>query len=543
MDRDKDEELLRGRVCGTDFDDPHPGPRPGRTCRSLNLRTRRDIDTRKNDRVTNTRWINVDPPANLAAAAMRRLVSDAGLEARQTNGVWRISVQENYRRTASPMLRSEQARVADPASFTQLTDLPDLPNESPSVIRAALDRVREEESPAALAAQFQLEFMLTPGRQLADTLRRFLTERASLLEGPASQLHIVLSDPSLLRRAQFPRILTSLAHKRDGLPALSGELGRLFPAAHALTDDVSFGALAFVLPALSACAPRVLGVPAARLQACGVWLFGRPLTDTAWPSSRLTDTLRPSQQSAGAPHGRTAALGTDQTAPFLRWWTQQCAAVLRTATDPTYFDDGHGTYVPSRHLAFLASLGRLYRDTAEAVRSSDPSSGLRAAYDALDCLEGMSWKTFDEAAHPGKAQKVVETLRQHLPGEVSAVALPLCERAARALKAVRDGFITDGRYYASGGLTGMPGKHPAHSMTWDKAVQRYVRLNRNSAHSYRKIEEDPFERALLFSHEGTMPGDLAYLPFLHLMDILASPQKIGMKLGRRAAKRATPTPP
>ncbi|MEF3117664.1 hypothetical protein [Streptomyces chrestomyceticus] len=30
MDRDRDEELLCGRVYGTDFDDPHPGPRPGR---------------------------------------------------------------------------------------------------------------------------------------------------------------------------------------------------------------------------------------------------------------------------------------------------------------------------------------------------------------------------------------------------------------------------------------------------------------------------------------------------------------------------------
>ncbi|MEU2793964.1 hypothetical protein [Streptomyces sp. NPDC007100] len=35
MDRDRDEELLRGRVYGTDFDDPHPGPRPGRTYAEL----------------------------------------------------------------------------------------------------------------------------------------------------------------------------------------------------------------------------------------------------------------------------------------------------------------------------------------------------------------------------------------------------------------------------------------------------------------------------------------------------------------------------
>ncbi|MEU7592600.1 hypothetical protein AB0B79_06115 [Streptomyces sp. NPDC039022] len=35
MDWDRDEELLRGRVYGTDFDDPHPGPRPGRTYAEL----------------------------------------------------------------------------------------------------------------------------------------------------------------------------------------------------------------------------------------------------------------------------------------------------------------------------------------------------------------------------------------------------------------------------------------------------------------------------------------------------------------------------
>ncbi|KOU08579.1 hypothetical protein ADK86_03790 [Streptomyces sp. NRRL F-5755] len=34
-DRNRDEELLRGRVYGTDFDDPHPGPRPGRTYAEL----------------------------------------------------------------------------------------------------------------------------------------------------------------------------------------------------------------------------------------------------------------------------------------------------------------------------------------------------------------------------------------------------------------------------------------------------------------------------------------------------------------------------
>lgn len=32
---DRDEELLRGRVYGTDHDDPHPGPRPGHSYAEL----------------------------------------------------------------------------------------------------------------------------------------------------------------------------------------------------------------------------------------------------------------------------------------------------------------------------------------------------------------------------------------------------------------------------------------------------------------------------------------------------------------------------
>ncbi|GHA92660.1 hypothetical protein GCM10010305_40470 [Streptomyces termitum] len=35
MGGDRDEELLRGRVYGQDHDDPHPGPRPGRTYAEL----------------------------------------------------------------------------------------------------------------------------------------------------------------------------------------------------------------------------------------------------------------------------------------------------------------------------------------------------------------------------------------------------------------------------------------------------------------------------------------------------------------------------
>ncbi|MGW0423286.1 hypothetical protein [Streptomyces sp. NPDC003015] len=480
--------------------------------------------------MTTSRWIKL-AASQLQPAMLRTLANDAGLEVRRTSdGSWRVCVQEDYRRSQSPLLRSERARAADPASFARLTELFDTPIEVSSLAQAGHAKVRQQQTPAALAAQFQLEFMFTPGSQLADVMRTFLNERATLLEGPASEIHVVLSDPALPRRTNFPRILTSLAFQKEGLPAVGGEVGRLFPAAQGLTQDVSIGALTFVLPALSATAPKVLGVAAARLLACGVWLFGQPLHDADWPSNRLTDALLPTARFDN-PRGRATVTSVDSTAPYLGWWVQRSGELLRIATDPASFEDAQGFYAPTRHLAFVASLGRLYRDAAEAMRSNSPSISLRAAYDALDCLEGMRWKAFDNATNPTKVNKVLERLRGALPPPVADVALPLCERAARALEEIREGFITRNRHYSPGGLVDMPGK--SGPLSWDKAVQMYVRLDRNSAHSFGKIEEDPLDRALLFAHEGVIPGDLCYLPFLHLMDLLADCERLQLQLSKR----------
>jgi len=342
----------------------------------------------------------------------------------------------------------------------------------------------------------------------------------------------VLSDSALPRRANFPRILTSLAFQKAELPAIGGEVGKLFPVAQGLTQDVSIGALTFVLPALSAASPKVLGVAAARLLACGVWLFGQALNDADWPSNRLTDALLPTARFDN-PKGRATIPSVDTTGPYLSWWVQRSAELLRVATDPAGFADDRSFYAPTRHLAFIASLGRLYRDTAEAMRSNSHSVALRAAYDALDCLEGMRWNAFDNATNPVKVRKVLERMYETLPSPVAEVALPLCERAARALEEVRDGFITRSRHYSTDGLVDMPGKGGPQNLSWDKAVQMYIRLDRNSAHSFGKIEEDPFDRSLLFTHEGVIPGDLCYLPFLHLMDMLVNSERLGVQLSKR----------
>ncbi|MCX5097126.1 hypothetical protein OOK36_52315 [Streptomyces sp. NBC_00365] len=64
--------------------------------------------------------------------------------------------------------------------------------------------------------------------------------------------------------------------------------------------------------------------------------------------------------------------------------------------------------------------------------------------------------------------------------------------------------------------------------TWDQATSLYLRRDRNSAHSFLNMEK--WEKALLLSHNGTLPRGIAELAFLYLLDLVAHPDQIAAKL-------------
>ncbi|MFI8438319.1 hypothetical protein ACIGJO_32190 [Streptomyces sp. NPDC079020] len=64
--------------------------------------------------------------------------------------------------------------------------------------------------------------------------------------------------------------------------------------------------------------------------------------------------------------------------------------------------------------------------------------------------------------------------------------------------------------------------------TWDTATSLYLRRDRNSAHSF--LNMDKWEKALLFSPDGTIPRGIAGLAFLCLLDLVAHPDRIAAKL-------------
>ena len=66
----------------------------------------------------------------------------------------------------------------------------------------------------------------------------------------------------------------------------------------------------------------------------------------------------------------------------------------------------------------------------------------------------------------------------------------------------------------------------------DEAVALYLQLLRNANHGFTP-ERDANERrdqVLLMAHDGNIPADVAFLPYLYWLDTLAHPERFRSRL-------------
>ncbi|MEU9261581.1 MULTISPECIES: hypothetical protein [Streptomyces] len=479
------------------------------------------------NRATATQWTLVKRPAQVqgrrtAIAAM------VGWEIREEGANWRVRTVESYLKQQPTLLTTRRIQKNQ---FDFLATLPiqaaHLTAGTRGMVDTELHRLEGTDSLAALVSRFQLVFLETSTSRLPDVMEAFFVEARKNL--PASELLVVDVTPELSARYTLARLLLTaeLAPGQLRLDELS--------AGRALATSGIFGAQLFTAPALLTLAPYIVGVPSTRAHAAAVWLFGRPVAGLAFPTSQLVDMVRPTSDRFSGPGQRGGknppVVSAEQSTAFFFWWTTQVNKVLAVATDPVNFADRNtNVYSPIWHWQYLASIERLFRDVTETLADTEyhETSQLRSAYDALDTLEGMRMGTFDTLATPSRAARTLEGLRQDLPPDIAAVALPVCQRAVDALGRVRDGFAKNSTYYTPTGLAGLPGKKGPMNKTWDDATSLYLRRDRNSAHSFLNLDE--WEKTLLFAHEGLLPRGIAGLAFLYLLDLVAHLERITAKL-------------
>ncbi|MFE3106858.1 hypothetical protein [Kitasatospora indigofera] len=390
-----------------------------------------------------------------------------------------------------------------------------------------LRSLRTQDTFASKVMQFQLLSMRTPSARLPHEMGTFFAAATDFL--PASELLVLDLAPQLSARYTFAKLLLNAQFAPAQLNA-----DRLL-AGSSLARSVLLGAHLFIAPALLVLAPYLYGVHSSRQHAATVWLFGTPVAGLTRPSNRIIDAVRPTEERFTGPRRScsTAAptVRGEQCKAFFTWWTSQVDKVLAVATDPVNFRGTDGLYTPSAHWQYLASIERLFRDVAEvfSFTEDNETARLRAAYDALDTLGGMGHSGFDTAVTPTYAAKSLNRLENALAPDIAALALPPCRRAVEALHQVKDGFLPTSAYHTPNGLAGLPGKPTP--LSWDRATILYLRRDRNSAHSFLNL--DDWEKALLFSHDGTLPRAVADLAFLYLLDLIADPDRLASKLRPR----------
>ena len=185
---------------------------------------------------------------------------------------------------------------------------------------------------------------------------------------------------------------------------------------------------------------------------------------------------------------------------------------------------------PGRHFTFLLSLERLFSDQHQTLTEAgrNETARLRLAYDALDCIDGMRTLSFADMTTPGEARHALEQLRRALPAAVAKVVLPRCEAAVVALGQVREGFFLCDMV-TERGLVGVPGISGDQVLGWDKATAQYLRIDRNSAHSFlTELEPDaePHKFAVFAAHDGQLSPLLADLALLWVLRLLTEPWRL-----------------
>ncbi|MEU8134926.1 hypothetical protein [Streptodolium elevatio] len=449
----------------------------------------------------------------------------AGFRIAENGATWSLATYERYA-DETPALVSLD--TLDDATLDQLAKIG---HESPvQVPTAGIDtetfaHLGQQDGVAARIAEFNLIILGADTANLPAAIRGFF----DACPGALRRLHVIHQAPKLVVRTTFVRMLATARTVTDLPQALAGPG---FPAARAVALGGFFGP-AFVKPALHITAPWVWASMSARAYALVVWPFGTAIPGGTFPSNQLADLVAPTTDrftdniSSSRPT-HTAA----QYDAFLTWWVERVNTLLAIVTDPAQFPEpGTHTYSPDRQFQMLMSLERLFRDVAEALQhhGRDQTACLRAAYDALDCLEGLGIRNFRYYTSPSRARDALDRITAQVPTNAVAVLRPVCDDAVNALDRVRDGFYSSGPHWTANGLDGLPGTQRP-SRDWDQAVADYLRLDRNTAHSFSKM--DATDRAIYLAHDGELPSRLASLALLALVDLLADLDKLDAKLGR-----------
>jgi hypothetical protein len=492
-------------------------------------------------------------PSWLGGHNIPKHAEEAGLKATAVDAAafqWRLETRESYERRAPNLVTLDELAGPTRAPRWQIlrvaADQAVTPALSQVQLLAERDRILQQRPGdfTAVAAALKVVVSTVNHGVLADAAREGFESLAALTDEQTLPLFSQLAarfiriSPVLTRRLALARMLMhveadpALLQRRPTPP--SGQAA--FASGWHLSSDLALTRDAYFAPLFLCASPWVWSIVCPRLPGLIVYDLGMPVVGRRGEASELLQVFFPPGRlaSGGAP-----PISGANTGAATAWWVEKMNILLSELSDFSTYQDTNGAFVPRRQFEVFMSVEQLGRRLQGIFAHDRDVATCRAlAFDAFDTLKGLAIIDLFEGCRLSRAERALTSLESALPSEISELLLIPARRAVHALHMMQAGFLSS--YVNAGGIR-LPDR-TGNDRLWPvgDAVALYLQLLRNANHGFTP-QADANERrdqVLLMTHDGNVPADLAFLPYLYWLESFAHPERFRQRLRPRMQRPA-----
>lgn len=494
------------------------------------------------------KWAKIEMPAWFFGGAPAQFFQRAGLVARLHNGSanagWRVTTEENYYKRSSRLVEAGPIQIerghVSPHSRGLIAALLHDDVERP-VLTSARDRIEQElgrlPENAIVAASHAARLRVSSALglpQLEDAIVSAVSGLGSITfddTGEPALGHIetwaILRANTVHYRLRFMAVLLrisvdeELAAGDTSAVAAAVASGKMpaFGSSRYLTDG-SVMLDPYLGPLVSSLTPSIWGVLCPRVNGTVLISLGRSVAGTTPIPQSMLETVM--TRGADEPYAAPTFVRSDAPQAAVAWWTNALDALFSWMTDPALYVDDRGTFDPLAQLETVASIEQVFRRMLSIqTLHRDRTARMTLMFGVLDSLENLTGVSGSKMYSADHAVKCLAGLEASV-GKAHEVLLPAANRAVDALRGVASGFFLSDQHGRIPLRDGKPAMGPG------EAAAEYLGMLRNAVHGFGSDRAARWEvdANLMARHTGDIPHDLALLPWLYLLDMLANPVRM-----------------
>lgn len=333
-------------------------------------------------------------------------------------------------------------------------------------------------------------------------------------------LYMIENSVKLSYRYSAARMLLSTRNIEEKTVVDSEKL--ISRSSKGLFSDTTIGLDAY-LSCLCAClSPGIWAMPIGRIGGVILVVFGKTVPGQSTTIQDKIQHLAP----GGPPLTSNRSYPEDSVVyeKTAKWWVKQLDVMFSVVTEPANYHFKN-EYDAAQATEKLLTLEQIFRDCQSVLtQPRDLHARTVLAFTLLKRLEGViAGHTWKKVAGRSSLESIMKELKRDVPADLHDVLMPKAEQAMAAVRDLENGFFT-----SEDGTETIPLPNKDDVLVQVRrsvAVTEWLQLIRNSLHGFNR--PTPRDRALLAAHDGEIPSAFADIVWIHILDIVTHPEKLG----------------